>query len=143
MEFHFKVELFLFATFLAYCEVCIKYTHLFGNVFESVLQESLGQCIGDLKGHGGIFFCLDHSLRLKKPPKIIMNKHCLQVKLTKISIFCRISMLQIFTASHFNSTVIACFRKFYFNKTWYVLYHVPGSQKIPTLVMGLIVWENG
>lgn len=96
MEFHFKVELFLFATFLAYCEVCIKYTHLFGNVFESVLQESLGQCIGDLKGHGGIFFCLDHSLRLKKTPKIIMNKHCLQVKLTEISIFCRISMLQIF-----------------------------------------------
>lgn len=142
MEFHFKVELFLFATFLAYCEVCIKYTHLFGNVFESVLQESLGQCIRDLKGHGGIFFCLDHSLRLKKNPKIIMNKHCLQVKLTEISIFCRISMLQIFTASHFNSTVITCFTKFYFNKTWY-LYHVPGSQKIPTFVMGLIVWENG
>lgn len=140
MEFHFKVDIFLFATFLVYCDF-IKYTHLFGNVFESVLQESLGQCIRDLKGHGGIFFCLDHSLRLKKKPKIIMNKHCLQVKLTEISIFCRISMLQIFTASHFNSTVIACFRKFYFNKTWY-LYHVPGSQKIPTLV-NLIVWENG
>lgn len=62
----------------------------------------------------------------KKTPKIIKNKHCLQVKLIEISIFCRISMLQIFTASHFNSTVIACFRKLYFNKTWY-LYHVPGS----------------